>query len=161
MLRNLDLVSTPAWRKNWNVEMLAQTGKNADNISRCQKKYPLLQFECRKWENHTNFITDWNLFCVWTLTRISTKRCSHCKTTKHCKTFSDSEGSRLEEDFASTTLQTRPKVFYLLLLLFFVFLHFKFQYFIGESPWGRLQLNNSPNHTKGFSKQVSSSFGLS
>ena len=78
----------------------------------------------------------------------------------HCKTFSDSEGSRLEEDFASTTLQTRPKVFYLLLLLFFVFLHFKFQYFIGESPWGRLQLNNSPNHTKGFSKQVSSSFGL-
>ena len=29
-------------------------------------------------------------------------------------------------------------------------------YFLGESPGGRLRLNNCSNHTKGFSKQVSS-----
>ena len=97
--------------------------------------------------------------CFWTLARISTKRCSHCKTTKHSKTFSDSEGSRLEEDFASTTLQTIPKVLDFILYFLYsyisIFQIFKL-YFLGESLGGRLRLNNCSNHTKGFSKQVSS-----
>ena len=142
--------------------------------------------------------------CFWTLARISTKRCSHCKTTKHYKTFSDSEGSRLEEDFASQTVQTSTKVFIFYIIIFFNVLYFYvltfkiiiffrgvpwrrtspqqlfklyqrfldfilyflyfyisiFQifklYFLGESLGGRLRLNNCSNHTKGFSKQVSS-----